>query len=267
MPLELPDRPLRRQPYDHELRAATNFAALDIVYEDTVAAVQDYWLRTVVPAQVSALADQVVLNADGTPRKRLTRAAMASLSAPELGGETLTELLLPAVRSAAVQATTEALEQGLALPVPDDEALRALMADHVTAVVRQGANGLSLAAQRKGVALVGGGRTPAQLATELVTHLQGLKHAWTKDQLAGAVQASQNIGRFTVWEGVPEEHPVTWYASELLDSNTCDPCAAIDGREYGSLEEAQTDYPSGGFTDCDGGPRCRGTVVAVFDEL
>lgn len=266
MPLELPDRKLRRQPYDHEVRAATNFAALDIAYEDAVAAVQDYWLRTVVPAQVSAIADQVVLNTNGTPRTRLTRAAMASLAAPELGGETLTELLLPVVRGAAQAATQEALEQGLALPTPDDDALRALMADHVTAVTRQAANGVSLAAQRKGVALVGG-RTPAELATELVSHLQGLKHAWTKDQLAGAVQASQNVGRFTVWEGVPEEHPVTWYASELLDSNTCDPCAAIDGREYESLEEAMRDYPSGGFTDCDGGPRCRGTVVAVFDEL
>lgn len=266
MPLALPDRPLRRQPYEHELRAATNFAALDIAYEDAVGAVQDYWLNTVIPAQTSAIADQVVLTSTGKPRTRLTRTAMASLQAPELGGDTLTELLLPVVRAAAQAATLEALEQGLALPTPDDDVLRALLSDHVTAVVRQAANGVSLAAQRKGVQLVGG-RTPAQVATEVVSYLQGLKHAWTTDQLAGAVQASQNLGRFTVWEGVPEEHPATWYASELLDSNTCDPCAAIDGREYGSLEEAMADYPSGGFMDCDGGPRCRGTVVAVFDEL
>lgn len=266
MPFALPDRALRRQPYAHEIAAGVDYAALDLVYEDAVAAVQDYWLRAVVPAQVSALADQVVLTKDGKPRKTLTRTAMARLAAPELGSETLVELLLPPVRSAALAATQEALEQGLALPTPSDDALRAMLADHATAVSVQGANGMSLAAQRKGVQLVGGGRTPAEVSTDLVEHLHGLKHQWTKDQLAGAVQAAQNTGRFAVWDGVPAETPVQWYASELLDANTCGPCAANDGREYDSLEEAQQEYPSGGYMDCDGGPRCRGTVVAVFDE-
>lgn len=266
MAFALPDRTLRRQPYDHELRAAVDFATLDLDYEDTVAAVQDYWVRTVVPAQVSDLADQIVLNADGTKRVRLTRAQMAKLTAPELGGDALAELLLPAVRNAAASAVAEAASMGLALPMPTDDALRLAMADHVAAVVTQAANGVSLAAQRKAVQLVGG-RTPAELAAEVVNYLQGLKHQWTKDQLAGAVQAAQNTGRFHVWEAVPEEHPTTWYASELLDANTCEPCAAIDGKEYADLAEAQQDYPGGGFMDCDGGPRCRGTVVAVFDEL
>jgi hypothetical protein len=49
----------------------------------------------------------------------------------------------------------------------------------------------------------------------------------------------------------------------LLDTNTCGPCMANDGREYGSLEAAARDYASGGFVACEGGPRCRGTLVLV----
>jgi hypothetical protein len=267
VPFALPDRPLRRQPYEHELRAAVDYSTLDLDYQDAVEAIQDYWLRVVVPEQIAALSDQVVLTKSGTARTRVTRTDMARLAAPELGAEDLADLMLPAARSAAAGAVGEAIAQGVAAPMPSDEVLRARLLDHATAVAVQGANGVSLAAQRKAVQMVGGGRTPAQVAAEVVGYLQGLKHQWTKDQLAGAVQSAQNSGRFQVWENVPDERPVAWYASELLDSNTCDPCAAIDGREYDSLEDATAEYPSGGYMDCLGGPRCRGTVVAVFDEL
>lgn len=54
------------------------------------------------------------------------------------------------------------------------------------------------------------------------------------------------------------------YASELLDRRTCDPCGAIDGSRYGSLDEARVDYrEQGGFRQCEGGLRCRGTLVFV----
>lgn len=56
------------------------------------------------------------------------------------------------------------------------------------------------------------------------------------------------------------------YASELLDKNTCDPCAGVDGKEYASVEAAHADYREhGGFRDCGGGLRCRGTLVFVYD--
>jgi hypothetical protein len=56
------------------------------------------------------------------------------------------------------------------------------------------------------------------------------------------------------------------YASELLDENTCVNCEKIDGHKYDTESEATSDYPSGGFADCLGGPRCRGTIVAVYGE-
>jgi hypothetical protein len=56
-----------------------------------------------------------------------------------------------------------------------------------------------------------------------------------------------------------------YYANETLDANTCRNCAAVDGRWLGnSLEEVERTYPNGGYIDCLGRERCRGTVVAVF---
>lgn len=56
------------------------------------------------------------------------------------------------------------------------------------------------------------------------------------------------------------------YASELLDKNTCDECRLVDGKEYPDLEAAERDYPTGGYAHCHGRERCRGTLVAVYEE-
>lgn len=262
----LPARDLRRQPYEWELRAAVDFAAIDLAYDDAVTRAHALWLESVIPGQVSAVADGIVLTKSGEPRKRVTRSDMARLAAPVDGADALRDLLLPVARAAAAQAVGEAVSQGFAIPMPDDAALAGALADHATAVAVQSANGLSLSAQRKAVQLVGG-RSPAELAAEVVDYLHGLKHQWTLDQLQGSVQAAQNVGRFAVFSKAPADHPVRFHSSELLDVNTCSPCSAIDGREYDSIEAATRDYPTGGYMDCEGGPRCRGTVVAVFDEL
>lgn len=58
--------------------------------------------------------------------------------------------------------------------------------------------------------------------------------------------------------------PSAIYASELLDRNTCTPCSHVDGREYARLADALVDYPSGQYVGCDGGDRCRGTLVYVW---
>jgi hypothetical protein len=264
----LPDRPLRRQPYDHEVRAATDFAALDVAFEDALLRVQRLWDARVLPEQVAALADALVFTKKGERRQRLTRLDASRIAAPVLGADELAELLLPAAREGAALAVAEAIEQGrVGLEVPSGERLAALVRDQARAVAEQGAHGMELSAQRRAAQVTGGGLSPSEVAEDVVAHLQGLKHQWTRDQLAGAVQAAQVAGRLETWRAVPEEEPVAFHASELLDGATCDPCAGVDGREYGSIAEAQRDYPSGGFRGCQGGPRCRGTVVAVFEEL
>lgn len=57
--------------------------------------------------------------------------------------------------------------------------------------------------------------------------------------------------------------PARWYASELLDRNTCAPCSWVDGKEYSSLSELRRDYPDSGYVSCLGGERCRGTPVVI----
>lgn len=46
--------------------------------------------------------------------------------------------------------------------------------------------------------------------------------------------------------------------------HNCHACADVDGREYDSLAEGREDYPLGGFARCDGGPRCRGTLIFEY---
>lgn len=55
------------------------------------------------------------------------------------------------------------------------------------------------------------------------------------------------------------------YASELLDSKTCDVCASYDGVNFASMEEAWQVYREhGGNRSCEGALRCRGVLVIVW---
>jgi hypothetical protein len=87
--------------------------------------------------------------------------------------------------------------------------------------------------------------------------------SYMRDILGGAVQQAINDGRGEV---MGRANPTRIYASELLDANTCSHCVAKDGTEYQSVGDAAKDYPSGGYRDCEGRERCRGVLVAVYDE-
>jgi hypothetical protein len=113
-----PSGQLRRQPNAHEIAAAVDFRALDDAHAAATNSAQALYLQTVIPAQVKALGEQVTTTKAGTPRKRLTRAAMAKLSAPEGGRDELVELLLQAARGGAAQAVAEIAEQGRELAMP-----------------------------------------------------------------------------------------------------------------------------------------------------
>jgi hypothetical protein len=80
------------------------------------------------------------------------------------------------------------------------------------------------------------------------------------------VTMAQNVARAHVFAEAMNEVVASVYASEILDTNTCGPCIANDGREYDAIEAAIADYASGGFHACDGGPKCRGTLVFVRHE-
>ncbi len=91
----------------------------------------------------------------------------------------------------------------------------------------------------------------------------GLTKARVKDQISGATSTAQNSGRKLTMRRNDAQHI---YSSELLDENTCQNCTAEDGTEFDSVDAAEADYPGGGYAECEGGERCRGTLVAVYNE-
>jgi hypothetical protein len=261
----LPARDLRRQPYEHEITAATDFAAMDVAYETGFDRVERLLESDWLPSLTSAARSAIEFTKAGTERKRLTRsdAARMSLTAPD--AEPLRLVLLDMARAGADAAVSELAEQGVAvLPLSDAE-LDGLVTDHATAVAQQTADGVRIAASRRAVQLAGS-RSPVEVADAVHSYVSGLKHQWERDQLAGAIQMATNAGRFRVFDRIPSEAATDFYASELLDTSTCPACMEVDGRQYASIEAATRDYPSGGYLDCRGGPRCRGTIVAVLPE-
>jgi hypothetical protein len=261
----LPARPLRREPFAHEVRAAVDFAALDASYEVAASSIEGVWDREWLPGLIADLVAAILTTKSGAPRQRVTRSAMAKIEAGARGADVLAALLLSVARAGASGAVDELLMQGVHVLAPTDEQLAAAVADHAAAVVQQLADGVSLAGSRRAVQAAQG-RDPAEVAGDVEGYLRGLTHRWERDQLAGAVQQASNAGRFAVFDRVPSEAPAAYYSSELLDAATCSRCLEVDGTSYATLADAMRAYPTGGFLHCQGGPRCRGTVVAVMPE-
>lgn len=78
-----------------------------------------------------------------------------------------------------------------------------------------------------------------------------------------AAAQAQGLGRQAGAGVVP---PRVIYASEILDRNTCGPCSLVDERSYATLAEARVDYPTGTYRGCQGGLRCRGTLVFLYSS-
>jgi hypothetical protein len=85
-----------------------------------------------------------------------------------------------------------------------------------------------------------------------------------RDVATGLVGDGINSGRAAVM--ATADAPARYYASEVRDQNTCAPCLDLDGHEFASLEEAEAAYPTGGYTGCLGGLRCRGIIFARYGE-
>ena len=97
-----------------------------------------------------------------------------------------------------------------------------------------------------GRAAAGAGGVSSDLshAAILVQQVTRIKYAGTVHDLSVADDHSFTVGGVVV--------------------HNCHACEAVDGREYESLEAAREDYPLGGFARCDGGPRCRGTLIFEY---
>jgi len=256
--LELPERDLKRAPLAFEVTAQVNFAAMEDVFEtgrdQLVAAYQD-----AQAGQVDQLVAAVAA-AEGDA------ATLASLECDPVDVEVLAEPML-AIAEAGVDSARAEHEAQVGVNAKsafrgaeaDTEALEKLVGERAEAATLTLAAGLATSASKKAAAV--STLEPEAAALVVRDHLTSLSDAALDEQLGGATQQAYNSGRRTYFRAAG---PTEIYASEILDANTCTACNAIDGTEWSTLAEAEASYPIGGFVDCQGGLRCRGTLVAVY---
>jgi hypothetical protein len=161
-------------------------------------------------------------------------------------------------------ARNEARAQGVRVPdpgAPDETTLNPM----AVAAAASMAASLAAGAMREAMRLGGDGRRPASdVAAGVGTYLAGLTTSFVRDVAAGVFSDGVGAGRSAVMDSAGV--PARYFASEVRDANTCPACLEIDGTEFGSLDEAEAAYPTGGYTDCAGGLRCRGIIFARYGE-
>lgn len=251
------DRIGHRERYDHEVKAATNFDAMQVAWQQATDDLVSEW-ADVRAVQIDHLVQAVeTAVASGSPQ------ALAALQAPVLGTDIIAAAMIAAAEEAIAAARAEAAAQGVTIELIDVAELAPMLNTRADAVATLLARSISETAARQALVRYGVNvLEPADVAAGVRDQLESLSDAYLNDQLGGSLTQAQNTGR----RAVMGRRPARIYASELLDQNTCIKCKAKDGTEYSELTDAEKDYPTGGYSECLGGPRCRGTLVAVYDE-
>lgn len=257
---------LRRKQTETETRCGIDFALMD-----------RNW-TTAVNGAVDALASQLY-----AWRYRLREQLVAAFASGQptdlshLGVDTseaeatLYELMVRMANTAGRQMAREADSQGVTVPhwtLDDDTVTAALrgtgfLRSAASISVGQLATSLVQSAKARAMRLFGSNRPPEQAADSVSRDLAQQSPARTRETVAAAMTSAQNTGRMAVLSAAP---PATYTATEALDLNTCKPCRTVDGTEYTSLDAAREAYPNGGYANCLGGGRCRGTLVADWSR-
>lgn len=109
--------------------------------------------------------------------------------------------------------------------------------------------------------------TADEAAQAVADALEHSTEAAERTELGGAIHGAMNTARVETLGAGPVG---AVYASEKNDGNTCVPCHHVDGRWLGNTDDMariELSYPAGahgGYVDCLGGDRCRGTIVGVW---
>lgn len=264
--------PFRRELTASEVRSQCDFALMDRTWkEQTRSLVAD--VQPLLDAQIESLTGQVLAAAEADELDDLSRMVLDSEDLVRV----IDEHMVRVAKQAGRRQQREAEAQGVKVPKwelsgvqPDDDVMVASAGRNlIRQVARVTANilnsSLIQSAVRRALSLIGRPSiTPMAVAEDVSQHLRDLSDRSVEDSIGGAVTAAQNEGRRTVLAVAP---PASVYEStEILDRNVCGPCRVEDGTKYATLAEATVAYPSGGFRNCLGGVRCRGTIIAVWDE-
>lgn len=267
----------RRTPTARELRAGVRFAELDRIVTDAAALIarKADRVRTHV---LDGLAEQLAGVAATDPwaaveeLRRLTDPTSGATlpGLRQLIDEVAADVKGDLIRTAhagAAEALDEARRQGIPDTLIGDVALgdtveAAAGAQAATVAQAPATRLLDVAAQAGARAATAAGATGYDVLGAALDGAEAASRAGQEDAARQAANVTHGLGRAAAQAALPAPSEV--YASELLDRNTCGPCAAVDGRTYTDLAAGLVDYPgAGGYIGCDGGSRCRGTLVLV----
>lgn len=246
-------------------RAAADDDALERVreqHEEALTALLEAW-EPVAEEQIEALAEQVEAAVDAGDTEALATLVVDS----DASSHVLRQALGDMAEAAAMQMAAEAAEQGVKVKPPKvDKGLRNAFGSELIEIAAATAALLAAdvaaSAGREALRLLVPGARGSEVAEKVGGFLRGLKNWFRRDQLGGALHRAQNAGRVATLAVAPKARYV---ASERNDRNTCGPCKEIDGTEFEDLDAVRAVYGSGGYQGCEGGIRCRGTVVAVWE--
>ncbi len=237
---------------------------LDGVQEDWEAqlgALMDTWAE-VTGRQTDEIIEQVRAAVNNHDPQALSMVIVTTSAATQF----LAESMIRLAEKASGRVVDEAKDQGVTISdaaVADAGTLLALAA--VTAALL--GQSLANAGAREALRRYAPGASGDAVAGAVRAHLDALSPAYLEAQLGGALTSAQNEGRIATMLAGPV---ASLYASEVMDKRTCGPCSRVNGKFLGVTDDISTParidqvYPNGGYAECEGGVRCRGTVVAVW---
>ncbi len=180
-------------------------------------------------------------------------------AASENGAAAILQAMASAGSAAAAHVVAEADAQGTDIsPVPPRTDALAGIALTLSGLL---ARGLVFSAIREAQRVW----NPSSKADDVVKLVRDQLEALAdpKAILGSALTQAQRQGRMNTMLAAPT---TAWYASEQLDTNTCEPCRRVNGKWLGNsiIDNVNRMYPTGGYIDCLGRDRCRGMVVGVW---
>lgn len=234
-----------------------DLSATEQAWESAVDALLAQWTGVVADWIVS-LVEQIRRILRGGDRTKLADLDLKTATATGVVQDAMVRLAETAARHAATEAAEQDVELTPEWPARDE------LHDDAALTVNLLAHGLETSAAREAQRLAGPDADPDEVAEGVQQHLESLSDAEPRKQLGGALHAAVNKGRFATFATGPVG---ALYATEVMDRNTCEPCAEIDGRwicNTDDLAPLYKLYPVAGYRDCEGGIRCRGTVTGVW---
>lgn len=249
-----------RQMTPLEVRAGIDLVAMDSDFQTTLQLVLSSW-PAIYRGQRDQIVEDVAAAVDAGHLDKLTDLTVDTSA----GADLLEQAMQLLANSAASQMLAEAAHQGVTI---DNSRIRLpdkALAKVAAARAAQATQWVTLAASRRALQVVQAS-AGTDAADRVGATLDGLSQKSAVEQIRAALMAAQNAGRMAAVDAAPAsaQDSAKWVAVEALDENTCEACAAVDGSVFDTAQDAEDNYPGGGYYDCAGYERCRGTIMVVW---